>query len=146
MKLHGFLYGHYDSRGGATFIEADTQPEADAVYAKAFMHKEVWPNAPKQVEEADKQVCGDDYLGTATVEANTPIENGQDIEYVVEDPTPGPSLWVKETTTPGAFYPEHYELVLSEKCPDGFVESSLGEDAFGVIVILKGFDSFGDKR
>ena len=36
MKIQGFLYGHYDSRGGCTFVERPTKEEADKEYVKAF--------------------------------------------------------------------------------------------------------------
>ena len=36
LQLKGFLYGHYDSRGGTVFVEADTREQADKKYVDAM--------------------------------------------------------------------------------------------------------------
>lgn len=36
QSVVGFLYGHYDSRGGATFLVADSRNKADLNYAALF--------------------------------------------------------------------------------------------------------------
>jgi len=129
-KTTGFLYGHYDSRGGATFIPVATREEADRLYASIFMHHNGIFDSKEEADEADKQVCEEDFLGAATVESPTPLEDGQDIEYD-HDPEEDPSLWVRE-------FDSHYELVVSKECPgDGFEPSQLGEDAYGVIIQTK---------
>ena len=135
-KLEGFLFGHYDSRGGTTFVESNDQAKAKKKYADSFYFDE------DQNDEA-MEIANDDFLGPATIESEEEIGDGQDIEYgeVVDGNDAGQlPLWVrvngdgddKHQGSPGT-----YHLQFGGECPDGHEESELGEDAFGVIVIRK---------
>ena len=134
-EIKGVLYGHYDSRGGSTFVESSDgrTPTTDALYAESFCC-EGWDFGDGRKiskEQQAKQLCDDDFLGTATIRSEAEIQNGQDIEY---DDNALP-VWVKETTDPSGRYAEHYEIQHGGECPEGYKESELGEDAFGIIVM-----------
>jgi hypothetical protein len=124
-KYEGWLFGHYDSRGGASLYVGFTKEAALAEYAKSFIDTEIpGLDFKAQLEETD-------FLGTATLEtAHTP-KDGEDLEYRTDDQV----LWVrvKDEANP------HFELRLSEDRPDedGFIPAELGEDAFGVLFITE---------
>ena len=132
-KLQGFLFGHYDSRGGATFVVADDKKEAAKKYASAM-----WLES----EEEALEVATEDFLGAATVESDLEIEDGTDLQSYEDDAIP---LWV-------AFVPDDpananchgapgvYTLRYGGECPEGYRESELGEDAFGVILMKEGVE------
>lgn len=127
MKTEGYLYGHYDSRGGATFVIAPTREQADALYVEAFATNEYADDAA-QAEEYNKNIIDEDFLGTAELESPHEPVQGEDLEYRDEgDPL---RLWVKELYRDKE---HHYFLALAAECPDGFEESELGEDACGVV-------------
>jgi hypothetical protein len=121
-KITGFLYGHYDSRGGAAFIEGTDKEQADAKYVEDFGLDQIFDD-PEELTTAKNQVLEDDFLGLATVESPKEIQEGEDIDYRDDDL----KLWVKNDGTT-------YELVVAAEQPEGFGESELGEDAFGVMV------------
>jgi hypothetical protein len=136
-KIQGFLYGHYDSRGGATFIEGTDKAKADAEYVLPFCLEQVFPDEPEVVKERNREIIEQDFLGEATIESEFRIENEQDIEQG-EHAEP---LWVrfvpndpKNEGFQGS--PGRYELAIGTKPPaEDWKESELGEDAFGVIVL-----------
>jgi hypothetical protein len=133
-RITGYLYGHYDSRGGATFIEAKSREEADPFYSEAFMcegYDEVTP------EQQAKEICDDDYLGPATIESDVEIAHGQDLEHD-ENALP---LWVHTDESQDPVIAV-YKLRYGGECPEGFQESELGEDAFGVVVLRAGKSTF----
>jgi len=135
MKITGFLYGHYDSRGGATFIEAATQEEANPFYLESFACDDVEGMTKAEIEA---NIVKDDFLGPATLESPTEITHGMDVDYRDD----GQKLWVKwkEDANPTDFV---YELAVAKEPPPGaWEESELGEDAFGVIVLRQGKSSF----
>jgi hypothetical protein len=139
MKIEGYLYGHYDSRGGAMFIALPTREEADKLYAAGFMHNQVF-DTPAEVEEADKQVIEDDFLGPATLECERRPEEGEDFgDFDPDDPTVM-KLWARyredgEWCTEWQGTPGESELILSVAQPPGFAESELAEDAYGVLFV-----------
>ena len=102
----GFLFGHYDSRGGANFIETDDEYDAKRKYQEMTgqtLQEQVdemrsWANDPNThpdfIEFRDKlNAAGDDerklldilleedFLGSVTVESCRELEHGEDIEY-----------------------------------------------------------------
>jgi len=134
--LHGFLYGHYDSRGGATFVEAKTREEADPFYVEAFCYV---PECGMTKEEWTKQLSDDDFLGTATIESPIEITHGMDIDFGFTEMEPTWKLWNQMRVESDG----HYELRIAKEAPDEtYEESELGEDAFGVVVLLAGKSTF----
>ena len=143
-NLNGFLFGHYDSRGGATFVVAQSKEEAFKKYASAF-----WMDEEEKKTEG-LEVAKEDFLGAATLESELEIEDGTDLEYNEQGPDQEGDgihlpLWVKfEAADPfdaglqGA--PGTYHLVYGGECPEGHAESELGEDAFGVILMKEGVE------
>lgn len=73
-QTKGFLYGHYDSRGGTMFVIADNRDEADNAYAKQagwgeVLEKEEW-----------KPIVDEDFIGEVTLHHAKPIEHSTDLE------------------------------------------------------------------
>jgi hypothetical protein len=130
-RITGVLYGHYDSRGGATFIECTNGRDegTDNLYAESF-----WiGDSEQERKENTKRICDDDFLGPAVLESDTAVTHGMDVDYRNDYQ----KLWVKwkEDANPTDFV---YELVVAkEKPPGAWEESELGEDAFGVVVLLR---------
>ena len=133
-KLQGFLFGHYDSRGGATFVVATDKAEAYKKYASGM-----WLDEDHQDEAIE--CAKEDFLGAATLESELEIEDGTDLQSYEDDAIP---LWVHhvpdnpEDTNHGA--PGVYKLRYGGECPEGYRESELGEDAFGVILMKEGVE------
>jgi hypothetical protein len=122
-KIEGVLYGHYDSRGGAIFITSPEgrTPKTDERYTGLFCVE----------DEYKKELADDDFLGPATIESDEEITNEQDLDFD-SDGTP---LWVRDFTN-GEGGVGKYHLQYGGECPEGYSESELGEDAYGVIVLL----------
>ena len=127
-KHTGFLYGHYDSRGCATFLEAKTKEEADFRYVEMIF--EGWDPA-ERTKEYEKELIEGDFIAPCEIEG--PISDGEDIEYR-ED---GQTLW---TNIPSE-WPDgiaNVEFRVAKECPgEGWHESNFGEDAAGVIFIAE---------
>lgn len=72
-----YLYGHYDSRGGAWLIEADTKAQADAQYLESFFTQdEEWATKAEQ----DKQILDEDFIAEVQFSSYREIEQGEDLE------------------------------------------------------------------
>jgi len=72
-----FLYGHYDSRGGATLIEDESKEKADIRYAEAFCNEDSeWGTKAEQ----DKQLIEEDFLGKVTFTSYRDVQDGEDLE------------------------------------------------------------------
>src|SRR5262249_28746259 len=88
MKYEGFIFGHYDSRGGAVFIAGGTEAEARKAYAESgqplqeqFEDAAQWANDEgahpmwKQIAEAETEeekiriLTEEDFYGPATIES-----------------------------------------------------------------------------
>lgn len=67
FAYEGFLYGHYDSRGGTTFIEAKTKKEADLRYLREVCGDEHATEADVTGPVEDQPGWLGDYLGAATL-------------------------------------------------------------------------------
>lgn len=147
-KYEGFLYGHYDSRGGCSFIEADSKEKADAVYLQSFClgEEELKAIMAPYMKTYGEEIIEEDFLGAATIESEDEIEDGTDMEYGEHGDRPIP-LWVQfspnnpENTNQGNT--GSYRLRYGGECPAGFQESELGEDAFGVIIMRAPYNSTG---
>lgn len=72
-----FLYGHYDSRGGATLIEDDTQEQAHIRYAALFCNEDQEWGTKK---EQDERLIEEDFIGKVTFTSYRDVEDGEDLE------------------------------------------------------------------
>ena len=151
----GWLYGHYDSRGGATLVYAPNREEADRIYASVFMHHSGIFDTKEEADEADKQVCEEDFIAPAIVMSHRPLEHNEDLEnscpnppaWEPHDPHEWAVLWCpKEEADPWNSLPEggdiHFILTNEWARDDnppvkGWVPSQFGEDAYGVIFMNK---------
>src|SRR5262245_19064040 len=154
-QYKGFVFGHYDSRGGANFIEAETEQQAREQYIAMSwgglegLVKDAnnWADEPNAAtfwrEIRDLHRAGDhaalvkaateeDWIGPATIESLEPIANGADLEYDEEG-----KLW--SNWNPGSMDdpPAIIEFRVADEQPDGFEQSEFGEDAFGLIFNAK---------
>jgi len=72
-----FLYGHYDSRGGATLIEDETKEAASARYLESFWCEDnEWGTKADQ----EKQIIEDDFIAEVTFTSYREVEDGEDLE------------------------------------------------------------------
>jgi hypothetical protein len=138
--IKGVLYGHYDSRGGATFIESENGRDegTDRLYAEAFCCEgyEFDGKVVSAAEEA-KEICDQNFLGEAILHSDKSVLHGEDIEYE-DNALP---IWVKEPDGPTE--EARYEIQRGGECPEGWTESQLGEDAFGIIVLIREEGTYG---
>ena len=98
-EYQGHIFGHYDSRGGATFVVAPDEATARRIYVemgdgleqtlknaaewKDDGHEfwgELWElrNNP---EAAIKFITDEDYISAATLRSYRPVEEGEDLEW-----------------------------------------------------------------
>jgi hypothetical protein len=84
--LNGFVYGHYDSRGGSSFILASTREEADRIYAYHFYGKDLIDELSQEDWWKGLQAYTEgDYLFHALLHVPDGFDvqamNGQDLEH-----------------------------------------------------------------
>ncbi len=93
MLYHGHLYGHYDSRGGTTFVCSKTATPDRKTADRAFGSSMGWPIGPWPLEGVDE-----DYLGEATllVPDSETVANGDDLDGGDDDR----AVVVRGTRTP----------------------------------------------
>lgn len=180
-----YLYGHYDSRGGASLYEADNKEQADEAYAAAFQNTDIeefeyggQKYAAVTKAELDKNLLEEDFICEVKFTANHPYEYGEDLEqhewpeeamkwedeqgfgfavfeFTAEkeekrDTTPNPFaplLWIRgvygEMGDRFTEFDDGYKgpAEMSYEPPGvkpegpGWRRSSLGEDAFGLLVL-----------
>ena len=70
-EYHGFLFGHYDSRGGTTFIEAENESDACKQYA-AVMAWDVDDEEPEP--SASEELLGAAVIQTESALPGEPID------------------------------------------------------------------------
>lgn len=130
-RITAFVYGHYDSRGGAMMITAPNEEAAHKAYVKTFFADE-----PEDFENQHAQLVDEDFM-----EGPIPVivlgeklpAPGNETDLLYSNPT-FKDYWVKKNEKIVA-------LLLSNKetkfAPTGFkLESAeLGEDAFGLLYI-----------
>jgi hypothetical protein len=88
-SIKGFVYGHYDSRGGTTMIVADTREEADKVYLL-----DIFGYDEGEAEEFGARVCAEDFMYEAELHfPEGTIVFGSDLEWGEDGMvlTPGPN-------------------------------------------------------
>jgi hypothetical protein len=156
MEYKGFLFGHYDSRGGATFIEGTDEFEAKLKYieygigyeqtmkdaaewsSEAYEHGLGWPVSPFWAElhalrddkpAAVEKIVGEDFIAPATIESWRELKEGEDIEWLEGDE----KLWANgEDLEDGTTV--MFRLTQGQESPgEDWIESEYGEDACGVI-------------
>jgi hypothetical protein len=119
----GFLYGHYDSRGGTTFIAEPTQEKADARYAAIF--------GMEAAEIAD--AIEEDRFGPATLYTNQELEPGEELESTQSGEGTGKVL-VAVATLPPELSPDEFKLD-----EDGFSDAFLfGPGPFRLYHVVDG--------
>lgn len=80
-EIHGFLFGHFDSRGGCTFVEAANEATALAKYSEAFKYwNDADPDAASNAAELLANLKDDDLLGPAIIETELEIVDGQELD------------------------------------------------------------------
>lgn len=134
----GYVFGHYDSRGGTMMIIAND-------YADALKHYEELFGITEE-ESAEGSGLGDDLLGLAILEG---IDHPSAFEHDLEDI--GRVLQLGKSKDDGCFDNENGPTRLlfqpssssaprwPNEIPDGYWQPSWNDDAFGFIV------SFTDK-
>jgi hypothetical protein len=164
-EYNGFLFGHYDSRGGAMFLQGDDINEAwlwylevsysltpEQLLGDAIKFAPQYPRSHWRAirDEPDpitrvKMYCGEDYLGKAHITSYRELIDGEDIEY------DGLGSETKEwnegdpimTRTWAKTQGENIEILFSEEIrneenpPEGWEPSNFGEDACGLIICLR---------
>jgi hypothetical protein len=65
-EYHGFLFGHYDSRGGTTFIEAENESDACKQYAAVM----AWDVDDDEESEAS---ATEELLGAAVIQTESAL-------------------------------------------------------------------------
>jgi hypothetical protein len=97
----GYLFGHYDSRGGATFVVAPDEMSARASYIEMGIgYEEIMKDAAEWMQEhhpdtfwselhdlrndreaAIRKITEEDFIDSVTVESYRELRDGEDIEY-----------------------------------------------------------------
>ena len=133
----GFVFGHYDSRGGTMMIIADD-------YADALKHyEELFGITPEELADcgADGSGLDEDFLGEATLEG---IDHPSEFEHDLEDI--GRVLMMGKFKDDGRFDTENGPMRLlfqpsssssptwPSEIPEGFWQPSWNDDAYGFCV------------
>jgi hypothetical protein len=104
MRIEGFIFGHYDSRGGGTFLEGTDEMAARRKYvemgqgfAQTMEDAANWSkdenaagfwgelHALRDDEEAAlKFLTDEDFISRATLESYRDIREGEDLEWIDE--------------------------------------------------------------
>lgn len=125
----GFLYGHYDSRGGGTFIASDSREAADAAYCRTMG----WDDPSlHDTEYKPSEWAEEDFIAQAVLESHRPLVDGEDLEQRDD----GQSLWTDESEASSANIPETIRLRFTptpDKPEGEWYEGHYGEDACGVL-------------
>jgi hypothetical protein len=165
QRLSGYFFGHYDSRGGATFIQADSMHKAVRRYmGEVLMHDEsemfddwCWDAAYEDLLalHVDSRGSGPDEI----VVFDDPVTEGEVLEEYLGDGTGWQWAWVHKHAHYGQsdnhVWDDHRFLILYKgEEPEMPAEShtkldihwtwesdhgegeTLGEDAFGLVVML----------
>jgi hypothetical protein len=165
QRLQGYFFGHYDSRGGATFIQSDSMHKAVRRYlTDVFMHDEqdmqegwCWDSAYEDLMalHVDSRGSGPDEI----VVFDEPVSDGEVLEEYLGDGSGYHWAWVTPHTQYSANHGSdgHRFLILykgeepeipaerTDLTSTGWTITydsdhgegeSLGEDAFGLVVML----------
>jgi len=135
---YGFLYGHYDSRGGTIFIEAASQDEADKQYAVFFGVSDA---------EMIESLTSKDFLGAASLLAPSSL-NKQAFGGIELDFSGDSRVYafceIPDGKTDGEFHLEPSDKVYLWHAPDGkpplkgpFCHPRWDDDAFGFYFMPK---------
>jgi hypothetical protein len=142
-SLNGFVYGHYDSRGGTVMVQARSRKEADRIYLeKVWLAVEGDPSDPEFYDEI-KGVCEEDFLYEATLYYDALPVAGSDLEEIgavlVKGENTKPFDWNEQG--PNEFGdPENHglEYVVRGQQPvkfkDGWSHPRWDDDAYGFYI------------
>lgn len=145
-SVHGFVYGHYDSRGGTYFIAAGSKTEADTYYNKnVFAEDEIFTE--KELIEMDYHISDDDFMFEADLYMPYVPPSGTELEeigIVVEEGNYGLEDWNEEilkTEVPDDFSRKTGFAVLEfvpfgekpKKLSNGWNQPRWDDDAYGFI-------------
>jgi len=161
----GYLFGHYDSRGGATFVVAPTEQQAREFYAELgssieeqmeeahqfagetadpndqchFMH-EHWAKVAAITDRSEfvKHVTEEDFLGKAQITSYRVIKDGEDIEYGECGKPHIEHITANWNPSCEQDPPETIEIKLEPGSLFPEEDPLFGEDAFGLIVNIPG--------
>lgn len=139
QSLHGYIFGHYDSRGGTFMIIADNYDTALQQYEKAF------GMTPEELAIYGVESSGldEDYLGEAELEGiDDPSILDKDLDDIGRVLLQGEPEDVvcgfDNTTKPGPvkllFEPKEHSAPL----PEGYWHPNWNDDAYSFCVILPG--------
>lgn len=160
MKYEGFVFGHYDSRGGAVFIAAKTEAEARRAYvtsgasledqiadakewgsdeAQAQGAHPMWKEVANATEEeAIRLLSEEDFWGPATIEAYRELQDNEDLEFDTDEDDTHHRLFANYSPTHDGEKPALVEFRLVEEAieeTEDNKKSEWGEDAYGLIFI-----------
>jgi hypothetical protein len=144
----GFLYGHYDSRGGTTFVEADSRAAALRRYVIGFGYQDGDPTQ-FDIPTADwlRMIEDEDFLCEATIESDEELIVGIDLDGEFTggydpDTGVGRTAWVPKPAdgvdtaglvmgciTPGAPIVIRY----GAKPGDDWIAPRFDDDAYGLL-------------
>lgn len=124
LQLKGFLYGHYDSRGGTVFVEANTREQADKKYVDAMFGGFVGACTPAEEDFICEGVL------TTEAEPGNMCDLESDGEPRVFVGGPGAS-GDEEDYFDGSFA----DLVEAAECPEGCYHPRWDDDAFSFLFI-----------
>jgi hypothetical protein len=105
-QLNGYVYGHYDSRGGSSFVTATSREEADKRYAYHFWTEEFIEQelAKEDWWEGISEYVKDDFMCEAVLHvpddfdpAKWDTKDLENAELLSDDPID----WEKFRNTPG---------------------------------------------
>jgi hypothetical protein len=141
FRYDGFLYGHYDSRGGSVFVIAGGREEADRKYIRQF-----WGEDPEFGVEIDE-----DFLGEGFIESPAILCSNGEVQEISEDEDTecdddgqrisGTCTVLKGHKGGWEEFPEDggpFELLYIQgdtPIPDGYAEPRWTDDAFGLLLV-----------
>ena len=145
MKLTGFVFGHYDSRGGTAFVVDDSQDGAKKKYWES-----IWQGCGEYSEDNN---ADEDLLGAATLEIEGDINLKEDLEdqglvlmrsqegetrFFLNKELQHELRFVRIDAVPRLCEEDHPDEVIEMMRKDdsmGFWHPSWYDDAYGFIVI-----------
>lgn len=129
----GHLFGHYDSRGGASFYATADLELAVENYARSFIYCD-----PDDLANNKTNALEEDYLGPCVIYSPRPLRDGEDIES--DENTHLEANWFPWQGRAGELdevkeIPSTIEIRIVAGPADPDSENYFGEDAFGLLVI-----------
>jgi hypothetical protein len=132
----GFVYGHFDSRGGTTFICEEDRKKADQKYFDLFELSQ------EEIDQFGSKLIEEDFFGPADLDIDgldIDLRDHLDLENhgVVVVLNPGEKSW--QTFTGDRFKLKFIRTTdvgeLTQPVPDGGVVGEWSDDAYGFVII-----------